>query len=44
MVKREGKRPLGRPRHREEANIETYHKVMKLEYVNGINLAQYTDK
>ena len=44
MGKSEGKRPLGRPRRREEANIEKCHKVIKLEYVNGNHLSQCTDK
>lgn len=44
MGKPGGKRPFGRPSRRQEANIETCRKVIKLQCVNEINVAQYTDK
>jgi hypothetical protein len=44
MGKPGGKRPFGRPRRRQEANIETCQKVIELQCVNGINVAQYIDK
>jgi hypothetical protein len=36
----EGKRPLGRPRHRWEENIKRDHREIGLEGVDWIHLAQ----
>jgi len=40
----EGKKPLGRPRHRREDNIKMHPKITGWNDVNSIGLAQDTDK
>jgi hypothetical protein len=42
--KPEGKRPLGRPRHRWEDNINMYFQEVGCESMDWIDLAQYTDR
>jgi hypothetical protein len=41
--KPEGKRPLGRPRHRWEDNIKMYLKGIGYEGVNWIHVVQHKD-
>jgi len=41
--KPEGKRPLGRPRHRWEDNIKMYLKEIGYEGVNWIHVVQHKD-
>jgi hypothetical protein len=36
----EGKRPLGRPRHRREGNIKIYLREIEIDGANWIRLAQ----
>jgi hypothetical protein len=42
--KSEGKRPLGRPRHRRYNNIKMDLREIRLEGVHLIHLAQYRDQ
>jgi hypothetical protein len=44
MGKPEGKRPLGRPRHRWEAHIKTDLQALGRGAMNWIDLAQDTDR
>jgi hypothetical protein len=42
--KPEGKRPLGRNRHRWEDNIRLDHREIEWEYVDWVHLAQDRDR
>ena len=44
MGKPEGKRPLGRPRHKWEDNIETYLQELGWDDMDWIGLAQNRDR